>query len=167
MIPLITYIQTRISQLILLKFYKAQEGRRTNKPKKKHKSPSSQNLTVPCHLFTRLSPSCIHSVEDMFVCTSWLVRRCLDRCFAFNFDVVYAPTVSWEFIIAQENSATAAECRAKEFGCIHNPWFRPRRSGSLFSKVRIPALNCPLSRPLSIEVDQDVNLLEDFSSHSS
>lgn len=50
---------------------------------------------------------------------TWLlVRKCLGRCFAFDLDVVYSSTVSWEFVIAQENSATAAECRAKEFGYI-------------------------------------------------
>lgn len=49
MIPLITYIQTRISQLILLKFYKAQEGRRTNKPKKTTtKQPPRPPKTLQC-----------------------------------------------------------------------------------------------------------------------
>lgn len=42
-------------------------------------------------------------MEDTFVSTWLLVRKCLGRCFAFDLDVVYAPAVSWEFVIAQEN----------------------------------------------------------------
>lgn len=58
MIPLITYIQTRISQLILLKFYKAQEGRRTNKPKKttNPRPPKTlQCLVISLHAFPPLA----------------------------------------------------------------------------------------------------------------
>lgn len=168
MIPLITYIQTRISQLILLKFYKAQEGRRTNKPKKTTtKQPPRPPKTLQCLVIS------LHAFPPL-ASIPWRICLCVpvDLSEGVLTDALHLILMLFMHLLYCGNSSLHRKTqpqqqRAKEFGCIHNPWFRPRRSGSLFSKVRIPALNCPLSRPLSIEVDQDVNLLEDFSSHSS